>query len=542
MKRRWIAVVVAVSLAALGAVVMVFFASAPGCASSSGTPTTTPPPPAPSNSVLERNNHPSRDGHFVQPALTKAAASSMIFNTAFQATFTGAMFASPLYLENGPSGKGIFFAVTTGNDVFALDETTGVVVWKHNIGPSPTASGAGCGNISPIGILSTPVIDPASRTIYVAGAIGTGAAIQRHEVHALSVDDGSERAGWPVDVSKATAPGAAPDGGALPFTPSPENQRSALSLVKGILYVAYGGHVGDCGPYHGWVVAIDTSAPSHVGAWATGGQGEGIWAAGGMASDGEGVFAATGNNTAGATSHLDSEEIVRVSGLGTLDRSTGTNHFYPTSWYAMDRADADFASNNPMYVPVPGATPAAFVVAFSKDGHMYLLDSTNLASLGGQLVDFPVSLGNSIHTAPTAYTSNQRVHVALSIEAAAQCPPGSAAGRVVMSVVIPPGTPPQPHVLWCAPIGGGAGPPAPISTTTDGKSNAIVWFMNGTALNGVDGDTGAVIFAGGTGVCAGVRQWTSPIAVKGRIIVGADGHLCSWSLPSRSPPTPRPAD
>ena len=209
MKRRWIAVVVAASLAVLGAVVMVFFASAPGCASSSGSPTP-PPPPAPSNSVLERNNHPSRDGHFIQPALTKAAAKGLTFDTAFQANFTGAMCASPLYLENGPGGKGVFFAVTTGNDVFALDETTGAVVWKHNIGPSPTASGAGCGNISPIGILSTPVIDAAARTIYVAGAIGAGAAIQRHEVHALSVDDGTERAGWPVDVSRRRLPAPLP--------------------------------------------------------------------------------------------------------------------------------------------------------------------------------------------------------------------------------------------------------------------------------------------------------------------------------------------
>ncbi len=538
MKGRWIAVVVAVSVAALGAVGIVFFASAPGCSASSGSPALPPaPPPAPSNSVLERNNHPSRDGHFIQPTLTKAAAKALMFDTAFQATFTGAMFASPLYLENGPGGKGVFFAVTTGNDVFALDESTGALVWKHNIGPSPTASGAGCGNISPIGILSTPVIDEAARTIYVAGAIGTGAAIQRHEVHALSVDDGTERAGWPVDVSKATAPGAAPDGGALPFMPSPQNQRSALSLVKGIVYVAYGGHVGDCGPYHGWVVAINTKQPTEMGAWATGGQGEGIWAAGGMASDGEGVFAATGNNTAGTSSHLDSEEIARITGMGTFDRSTGANHFYPTSWLAMDRADSDFASNNPMYVPVPGATPSAFVVAFSKDGHMYMLDSTNLGSLGGQLVDLQVSLGNSIHTVPTAYTSSQRVHVALSFDTAALCPPGSVAtGRVVMSVAIPPGTPPQPHVLWCAAIGGGAGPPAPISTTTDGKSEAIVWYVNGTGLSGVDGDTGATIYAGPQGVCPSVRQWTSPIAVKGRIIVGADGHLCSWSVHPAVPP------
>ncbi len=521
MKRRWLAVVVT-SAAAVGAAAIALFASTPGCSTT----------PAPTNSVVERNNHPSRDGHFIQPALTRTAAATMTFDSGFQANFTGAMFASPLYLENGPGGKGVFFAVTTGNDVFALDEITGAVVWTHNIGPSPTASGAGCGNISPIGILSTPVIDPAARTIYVAGAIGTGAAIERHEVHALSVDDGTERAGWPVDVSKVTAP--APDGGAgLPFMPSPQNQRSALSLVKGIVYVAYGGHVGDCGPYHGWVVAINTKTPTEIGAWATGGQGEGIWAAGGMASDGDGVFVATGNNTSGATSHLDSEEIVRISGLGKLDRSTGANHFYPTIWYTMDRTDADFASSNPMYVPVPGASPPAFVTAFSKDGHMYLLDSSNLGSVGGQLVDFPVSTGISIHTVPTAYTSNQRVHVALSIEAAPLCPPGAVAttGRVVMSVGILPGSPPQPQVLWCVPLGGNTGPVSPISTTSDGKKDAIVWFMNGPVLNGVDGDTGATIFGGGTGMCPGVRQWTSPIAVKGRIVVGADGHLCSWSVP-----------
>ncbi len=221
MKRRWITVVVAACAAALGAVGIVFFASAPGCSASSGSPTmmpipdssTTPPPPAPSNSVLERNNHPSRDGHFIQPTLTKAAAKTLTFDTAFQATFTGAMFASPLYLENGPGGKGVFFAVTTTNDVYALDETTGAVVWTHNIWPGhrPPAAPGQPANISPIGILSTPVIDPAARTIYVAGAIGTGAAIQRHEVHALSVDDGTERAGWPVDVSRAAAPGAAAD-------------------------------------------------------------------------------------------------------------------------------------------------------------------------------------------------------------------------------------------------------------------------------------------------------------------------------------------
>jgi hypothetical protein len=481
-----------------------------------------------SSSVLERNNHPSRDGHFVQPALTKAAAAKMALDTGFQATFTGAMWASPLYLENGPGGRGVFFAVTTGNDVFALDETTGAVRWTHNIGSSPAGTGAGCGDINPVGILSTPVIDAAARTIYVAGAIGT-TAIARDEIHALSVDDGSERPGWPIDVTNTTAPGPV-NQPIITFAVPYQNQRSALSLVRGILYVAFGGHVGDCGPYHGFVIAVDTKTPTQRGAWATSGQAEGIWAAGGMASDGTSVFATTGNSIPLTAGHLDSEEVVRVTGLAAVDKTSANNYFFPASWYDMDTNDADLSANNPLYLPVPGATPLNYVMSLSKDGHMYLLDGAHLGAMAGQVVDFMVSTGNSIHTAPTAYTSGQLVHVAFPIESNPLCPTGSAAGtRVVMSVAIPAGAPPKPQIVWCAPIGGGAGPPAPISTTTDGKSQALVWFMNGDQLNAVDGDTGAVIFGGGAGSCAGVRQWTSPIAVKGRVVVGADGHLCSWS-------------
>lgn len=470
-------------------------------------------------SVLERNNHPSRDGHFVQPALTRLAAATMARDSAFVGTFSGNMWASPLYLENGPAGKGVFFAVTTANDVVALDETTGAVVWTHNIGASPTNSGAGCGSIHPIGILSTPVIDPKSRTIYVAGAVGAQ-SIARHEVHALSVDDGTERTGWPVDVSKVTS-------GALAFSPPPHNQRSALSLIGGTLYVAYGGHVGDCGPYHGWVVGINAGNPTAVGAWASGGQGEGIWAAGGMASDGNGVFAITGNSTTGTATHLDSEEVVRITGLGSLNR-TSANVYFPASWRSMDSADADFGANSPVYIEVLGAIPSSYVVALSKDGHLYLLDSKNLGGMGGHVVDFTVAMGAmSIHTAPAAYTTAQGVHVTFSTDSGALCPSGGPSGKVVMSVLIPAGKPPMPQVEWCAALTGPV--TAPIATTTDGKSDAIVWFINNGVLNGVDGDTGGLLFAGRGEACAGVRQWTSAIAVKGRIIAGGDGHLCSWS-------------
>jgi hypothetical protein len=427
-------------------------------------------------------------------------------DTGFSATFTGNMYASPLFLANGPAGKGIFIAATTSNNVYALDETTGAVVWTRNIGSAPSATGAGCGNVAPVGIISTPVIDTATSTIYVAGGVGT-TKIDRHEIHALDALTGNERAGWPISASTIKA-------GTVELAPAPHNQRSALSLVNGILYVAYGGHAGDCNEYRGWVMAIDTANPTQRGAWATGGIGEAIWAAGGMASNGNGVFAATGNNTRGVSTHFDGEEVVHVTGLGQVDRATGV--YYPAHWRTMDQQDADFGSVNPVYLTVGGT---GYIAAAAKDGHFYLLNPANLGGMGGHVADFMIANGGAmaVKTAPAAYTSATGVHVVMNASGA-NCATG--AGNIV-SVKIAAG--PVVTSAWCA-QGGTA---APIATSTNGSAETVVWFINGNQLKGVDGDTGATIYAGGD--CGGVRQWTSPIAVRGRIVTAADGKLCSWS-------------
>jgi len=489
------------------------------------------------SSVLQRNNHASRDGLFTQPDLAKAAVMGTA-KKSMDATvpFSGSMWASPLYVENGPDGKGVFIVATTGNDVLALDETDGHTVWMTNVGSAPAAnqaSGAKCGNIHPLGILSTPVIDLNARRIYVAGAVGT-TEISGHQIHALSLDDGSDvtSGGWPVDVTKLAA-GATSFGAMVAY----QNQRAALSLVNGILYVAYGGHSGDCGEYHGWVIAVDTADATKTGAWATQGDGEAVWAPGGLPSDGTSVFAVTGNNTGltAPTSHLDSEEVVRLTGMATVDRSSNKNVFYPTRWQAMDGTnDYDLGASNALYVEVPGATPSKYVLALAKDGHMYMLDAANLGGLGGQVVDFKFAgptEGMLVRTVPAAYTDAAGTHVVLTTETSPICPDGtSIKGRAIMSVLLPAGAPPAPQVEWCAPLKvvNSSSAPTPIVTTTDGHSDPIVWIINNSQLTGLDGATGAAVFTSGD-TCPGVRQWTSPIAVKGRIIVGADNALCIWS-------------
>ena len=59
-------------------------------------------------------------------------------------------------------------------------------------------------------------------------------------------------------------------------------------------------------------------------------------------------------------------------------------------------------------------------------------------------------------------------------------------------MLLQPGKTPIAKEVWCAPnAGGGHTNYPPISTTTDGVSaDALVWFMNGSQLSAVDGDTG----------------------------------------------------
>ena len=493
--------------------------------------------------MLERNKNPSRDGLFVQPTLTKAAAMTMAPDTKFNtaATFTSSatngvnVQASLTYLD-GPNGTGLFFIPTAGGDVVAIKED-GTSQWSTNVG-APATGGIGCSNPTtpPLGILATPVIDATSKTIYVAGIVGTSSGVTNQIASAIDITTGKVKSGWPVKVDTAAS-----------FDPTIHNQRSALSLVNGLLYVPYAGYVGDCGKgstyYHGRVVAINTSNPTTVTQWQTGDTGGGIWASGGMASDGTSLFVSTGNYVpfGGAPAkHTDSEELVRITGTGTK-----ADYFYPSDWGSFDMNDADLGSTNPMVITVPGATPSKLVVAIAKGGAGYLLDASSLRgttsdSPGGQLAGFTLATGTgmNLYGAPASYKTAMGTYIVATSNSATGCP-GAGTGRQVMAVRITP-SPLAAKVVWCSPMSGG--PTNAIATTTDGTSDAVVWFTSSGKLMGVDGDTGSTIYSSSTACAGTVQHWTSPIAVKGRILVAGNGHVCAWGIPSAltaqaSPPT-----
>jgi PQQ enzyme repeat len=197
--------------------------------------------------VTQEHNNLSRDGVYIDPAFTPFAAANVTRDLNFDGTISGNVYAQPLYIENGPGGAAMVIVVTESNNVYALDALTGTVIWQRNVGP-PVTSGLPCGNINPLGITGTPVVDLGSRSLFFDAMID--GPTKKHSIYSLNVDTGAIDPGWPVDVNATAAYNG------MTFTSSIQNQRAALGLVNGIVYVPYSGHFGDCGTYHGWVVGV----------------------------------------------------------------------------------------------------------------------------------------------------------------------------------------------------------------------------------------------------------------------------------------------
>src|SRR6266480_2595484 len=142
--------------------------------------------------VTQYHNHSSRDGLYIDSAFTQSAAANLTRDLNFDGTIVGNVYAQPLYIEGGPSGP-MIIAVTESNNVYALDATTGTVIWQVNVGPQVT-SGLTCTNINPVGITGTPVVDLASRSLFFDALID--GPTKKHFIYSLNVDNGTTNPGW----------------------------------------------------------------------------------------------------------------------------------------------------------------------------------------------------------------------------------------------------------------------------------------------------------------------------------------------------------
>jgi len=470
--------------------------------------------------VTQKNNNLSRDGLYIDAAFTPANAANLTRDLNFDGTVVGNVHAQPLYIEAGPQGP-MIIAVTASNNVYALDATDGSIIWQTNVGP-PVTSGL-CGfPINPFGIIGTPVVDLASRSLFFNAMID--GPTKKHFVFSLNVDTGAVNPGWPVDLD------ATVNYNGMPFTSNVENERGALALVDGIVYVPFSGHLGDCGLFHGWVVGIQVNNPS-VKAWATGWIGGGIWGHSGVASDRTNMFVITGNTfTNPGDEWRGGEAIIRLQAGPTFSRQP-TDYWAPVNWQALDAGDTDLGGCSAILIDVPGATPSQLVLALGKDGNAYLLNRNNLGGITAPVASLPVD-GVTRGQSSATYHTNQGTYFVFRT--------GSGA---ISAYKVTATNPPTIVPAWSVNQNGQG---SPWVTTTDGSNNAIVWVVGAQGdqrLHGYNGDTGAVIYAGGGNeeLMTGTRKWNSGIVARGSIYVANDNKVYAFRLPGGTPtPTPTP--
>ena len=270
----------------------------------------------------------------------------------WQTPLDGAVYAEPLVV------RGHVLVATEHDSVYALDARTGQVQWRTSVGQPVSLSSLPCGNIDPLGITGTPVYDPRTNLVFAVAEISGPA----HVLVGLDPDTGQ------VKVRRAVDPPGA--------DPTVLQQRAALAVAGDRIYIAYGGLFGDCGNYHGTVVAsrsdgtgalLTYQVPTHREA--------GIWATPGPVLDTQGnLYVSVGNGaaTGGAWDHSDS--ILRLS--PTLQLQDG---FAPSSWPQENAGDADLGSMGPVLLP------GGLVYANGKGGQGYLLRADHLGGVGGQI-------------------------------------------------------------------------------------------------------------------------------------------------------------
>ncbi len=469
-----------------------------------------------SDGVLTYHNSNLRHGAYQIHALTLAAAATMRPDTRFKASLSGNIYAQPLYWRPQGTRIGLVIAATESNSVYALNEFTGAVVWQRQLAPSEPLSDMRCGNIDPVGITGTPVIDDINQVLYLDALTKTDSG-PRHLVYALSLADGSVVPGWPLDVeAQLTARGAT-------FSSLVQGERSALLFFNNSLFVNYAGYAGDCGTYFGTVVQIDPGSVTVAQQWQTRARGGGIWAQGGISGDGQSLYVTTGN-TFGATDWSDGEGIIRL--LPGLAHSTKTRDFFtPSNWQDLDNTDKDLGGTEALPRDIrSGSSWIHRVLAFGKDGNAYLVDRANLGGIGGQIAISQVS-PNAIRTAPAVYQTTNATMVAFTSahSTQSQCLGGS---NITMLNV----TANAISFVWCVRFTGGG---APILTTTDGTANPIVWVVGAEGdnqLHGYNALTGQVVFSGAGTTMTGLHHFQTILATQRRLYVAADNTVYAFAF------------
>ena len=306
------------------------------------------------------------------------------FGLVFKLPVDDVIYAQPLYVPNvaipGQGNHNVLYVATMSDTLYAFDaDTGGTPLWSANFAsnvgstPIPIAQFEFGGNqniVGNLGILSTPVIDPTSNTLYlVAGTLENGSMVYR--LHAVDITTGAEPLGSDVLISASY--------GGLSFDARYQLQRASLTLSDNQVVFGFSAvEIENPNTYVGWVLAYSKFTLQQSGSLATvtvGSRGAGVWQSGRPpVVDGSGyVYVFTGNGWWGSGYdgvHDFSESALKLdpaNGLSLVD------WFTPGDWSYLDTNDLDLSSSGPLLIP-----GTSLLAGGGKEGVLYVLNTAYL--------------------------------------------------------------------------------------------------------------------------------------------------------------------
>ncbi len=321
-------------------------------------------------SVVTWHNDLTRTGaNTSETVLNTTNVNQNTFGKLFTASVDGPIYAQPLYLPNltvAGAVHNVLFVATAQNSLYAFDALNGTQLWHNYYGTPPTSGDVGSSDINgEIGIIGTPVIDPRTDTLYLVERNKNTDGSFHQYLRAVDATTGNDKFGSPQEITAILA--------GFTFDPLIHNQRPALVLSNGTVYISWASH-GDNGNYHGWIIgyeAANIKIQEYVFSDTLNNNNAkgGIWMGGGaFPVDSAGnLYAITGNGLFDGTANFGDSFVKLTSNLQVAD------YFAPSNQASLSAGDTDLGASSPILIP--GTTT---VLGGGKDGRLFLLNTNNM--------------------------------------------------------------------------------------------------------------------------------------------------------------------
>jgi hypothetical protein len=335
-------------------------------------------------------------------ALAPGTVNSSAFGKLFSCPLDGYAYAQPIYVPNlmipGSGTHNVIFVATEKDSVFAFDADASpcVPLWRTSLipagsqaVPTPNMDITSTDIVPSIGITGTPVISMSTSALYAVAMTSSPGAVPAYDerLYALDLATGQPK------IQPAGVQVIAPGSQSAIFDAMLENQRPALLLDNGIVYIAFGSFHGH-GDYHGWLFGYDSVSLQQTGIFdvtPNASQG-GIWQSGGgpSADASHNVFVLTGDGpfdaNRGGMSYSDSFlRLATGAGLSVSD------YFTPCDQMTLQTAGLDFGASAAVLLAdsAGSALQPHLAIGGSKGGSLYVMNRDNPGQFTGACPDAP---------------------------------------------------------------------------------------------------------------------------------------------------------